>query len=300
MISRASISLIYLDTNIWNRLFERNINPQELIHGLAQKSVNLVLSGQAIYELSKTFFSSHPGSSVRAQGLFRFLKQFVDSGVPCAHDNMEQLFGEIDALRTGGSSVVAFYGVDHYRKLKEEVDKLASGVLDERAKQFVEGRKQFSSSTRSSQKRHLAGELDVKDRLKAIPRNELEAWLQSEMLSDSGTAILTGHLLRMYDDIPPRSAIRCAHDLLHLPPPRMAKGVVRADLYSNWRCANRGSNPKDLVDDMYHVLNSTYCDVYATAEPGQMEYVSLLLTGGTQTAIYNDQTPIDKWLLSLV
>jgi hypothetical protein len=33
-----------------------------------------------------------------------------------------------------------------------------------------------------------------------------------------------------------------------------APGLVRANLYSNWRAANRGSNPSHLVDDMLHVL----------------------------------------------
>jgi hypothetical protein len=36
------------------------------------------------------------------------------------------------------------------------------------------------------------------------------------------------------------------------------------------------------MDDIYHVLNATYCDMYATAEAGQKEYASLLLSGWTR------------------
>jgi hypothetical protein len=36
--------------------------------------------------------------------------------------------------------------------------------------------------------------------------------------------------------------------------------------YYNWRCARHGSNRPDLIDDMFHVLNATYCDVYVSKE----------------------------------
>jgi hypothetical protein len=68
----------------------------------------------------------------------------------------------------------------------------------------------------------------------------------------------------------------------------------------NWRCANRGSVPKDLIDDMYHVLNAVYCDVYASAEAGQAEYAHLLLTPATRVAIYDKLLPVDEWMVNLV
>jgi hypothetical protein len=80
---------------------------------------------------------------------------------------------------------------------------------------------------------------------------------------------------------------------------RFAKGVVRSDLYYNWRCANRGSVPKDLIDDMYHVLNAVYCDVYATREEGQAEYAQLILSPKTKVAIYAGGR-IDRWIESPV
>jgi len=76
--------------------------------------------------------------------------------------------------------------------------------------------------------------------------------------------------------------------------------VIRSDLYYNWRCAHRESVPKDLIDDMYHVLNSVYCDIYTTAEKGQAEYAHLLLTSNTKVAIYADASPVDRWIESLV
>lgn len=292
--------LIYLDTNIWNRLIKQNVNSQKLLADLRKNNANLALSGQTVYELAKTFLGSAPTASTRARDLFRYLKQYVNAEIPCAHDNMEQLHGEIRALNTSASQVVAFYGPREYALLKSEVEKLSQGIFEERAEQFIAGRKQFSKSTRSGQKTHFQSRGHVEAQLKVVSENQLEAWLHGEMLADSGTAILASHLLRMYEGLPHETAIRNAHALLHVAPARIGKGIVRSDLYFNWRCANRGSNPKDLVDDLYHVLNSGYCAVYATAEPGQAEYASLILGQWTQVAIYDDLTPVDTWLLGLV
>jgi hypothetical protein len=79
----------------------------------------------------------------------------------------------------------------------------------------------------------------------------------------------------------------------------LSKALVRADLYYSWRCANRGSNPRDLFDDMYHVLNGIYCDVYATKEPGHARYAGLLLTRNTKIAIYDGQAPLGQWIEAL-
>lgn len=295
-----NLTLIYLDTNIWNRLADQNIDPLKLLADLRSKIANLALSGQTIYELSKTFLSADPKAPVRAQALFAYVKHYVDAGIPCAHDNMEQLHGEVSALNTGASEVVAFYGPKEYTLLKAEVEKLSQGICDKRAEEFIAGRKQFSESTRSGQQSHLQTKQNTADRLKAVTQGELQAWLDREMLSDIGAAILAHHLLRMYEGLPAETAIMNARALLQIPPSRIAKGIVRADLYFNWRCANRGSNPKDLLDDVYHVLNSSYCSFYATAEPKQAEYASLMLGQWTRVAIYDDQTPIDAWLLQLV
>lgn len=292
-------SLIYLDTNIWNRLADQNINPQRLLAGLGSKSANLALSGQTIYELSKTFIGTGPTARVRAQGLFRYVKHYVEEEIPCAHDNMEQLHGEVNALNTGASEVVAFYGPREYGLLKAEVEKLSQGICDKRAEEFIAGRRQFAQSARSGQQSHIQAKQNIRDRLKAVTEGELRAWLDREMLSDIGAAILADHLLRMYKGLRPETAIMNALALLQIPPSRIAKGIVRADLYFNWRCANRGSNPKDLVDDLYHVLNSSYCCFYATAEPKQAQYASLILSQWTRVAVYDDHTAIDAWLLGL-
>ncbi len=292
-------TLIYLDTNLWNALRDQGVDPQSLLGNLRGKNATLALSGQTVYELSRTFLSSVPYALARAQELFIDLKHYVDMGISCAHDNMLQLHGEVRALNTGASAVVAFYSPEEYASLQTEVEKLSQGIFDDRADEFIVGRRAFSESTRSDQKSHFDHKQHVRDQLTSVSHDQLAAWLDSEMPSDTGVAILARHLCRMYQDIPVETAILNAQALLHIPASRIAKGIVRADLYYNWRCANRGSNPKDLVDDLYHVLNSSYCSVYATAEAGQTEYAALMLSQWTRVTIYDGQLPVDEWLLSL-
>ena len=287
------MSLIYLDTNLWNRLNAQRVDAERFLYGLRSRDANLALSGQTVYELAKTFLRTPQ----RAQELFKYIKRFVDAGVPAAHDNMEMLFQEVKAKNTGATSLLAFYGPLEYSALKAEVDKLAQGTFDDHAELFVKARKHFAAVSRLDQQTHLDNKQNVRAQLKAISKSQLKGWLGNEVRSNNGAALLARHLLRLNDELPVGLAIQNALELLAIPPSRISKGLVRADLYSNWRCANRGSNSKDLIDDMYHVLNASYCDVYATAELGQVDYAELLLSQWTRVAIYDERSPIDKWLM---
>ena len=287
--------IIYLDTNLWNRLLDQNVEPVSLLSNLQQCGYSLALSGQNVYELTRTFETSKD----RGKDLFRYLKIYVDAGIAGAYDGMDLLRNEVKTLYARSDSVVAFYSSPDYSALKAEVAKLAQGIVEERAQTFLSERVEFARATRESQKAHLENRPNMKARFLAVDKDSLAAWLDQEMSGNAGAALLSAHLLRVYESRDADAAISTALGLLQHPAPRIAKAVVRADLYSNWRCAHRGSNPRDLIDDMYHVLNAAYCDVYATAEAGQKEYASLLLCQCTRPAIYDEKTPLRDWLLTL-
>lgn len=287
--------LIYLDTNLWNRLLDQNVDPNALLSRLERRGSALALSGQTVYELTRTFRTS----TERGKELFRYLKVYVDTGIVGAYDNMDLLRAEVKALYARANSVVAYYSPADYDALKAEVAKLAEGIVDERAESFLSERTEFAKASRGGQKAHLEKRPDIKARLLAVSEDELAAWLDQQMSGDVGAALLTGHLIRVYESPVRVAAISTAQGLIQHPASRTAKALVRADLYSNWRCARRGSNPRDLMDDMYHVLNAAYCDVYATAEVGQKKYASLLLSRWTRPAIYDGSTSLADWLLTV-
>jgi hypothetical protein len=185
--------------------------------------------------------------------------------------------------------------------MRGEIDKLAQGVVDERAKSFISEREEFAKSSRADQRAHTANTPEAADRLRAIPKAQLLAWLDSEVSTDVGRLMLARHMMRPFEGkLPATVAFRNATALIAMPQSRMAKALVKADLYYNWRCANGGSVPADLIADMYHVVNAAYCHVYATAESEQMKYASLLLTDRTDVAVYDEATaPLEEWLVQL-
>src|SRR5258708_6497506 len=291
---------IYLDTNLWNALCDQAVEPDEFIHRLASKNAYLAPGIHIFYELTKTFRSSDSQVQDRGKKLLSYFRTFVEGNTHCVKDNMELLAAEMWALKLRTPNVEGFLSKEDRAKVSQEAHKLASGQVDERAVKFLQEQREFASTTRSNQIDHLKNRADTKDRLKAVSPENFEQWLQNEVTSHVGTALLTFHIVGRFPEIPIGEAAEYASALLAPPSKRFARGVVRSDLYYNWRCAHRDSVPIDLIDDMYHVLNSVYCDVYATAEKGQAEYAHLLLTSNTKVAIYADASPVGQWIESLV
>lgn len=289
-------AIIYLDTNLWNRLVDRNVDPCDLLSRLEEKNTALALSSQTVRELAKTFVPA----PLRGKQLFQFLRSTLGGRTVGACDIMEQLHREVAAKHAGVRSIQPLYNAAEYERLAATINALAEGEFGEETESHIAAVAEFSRSARSGQKAHLEGNPDVRERLRAISPNELGPWLNSEMHSDRVAALLASHLGRMYDEgLTPWEALHLAAALLREPKHRAAKGLVRADLYSNWRCAHRDSLRSDLVDDLYHILNANYCNVYATAEANQAEYAHHILSPRTRVAIFDDRAPPDQWLLGL-
>jgi hypothetical protein len=290
--------LIYLDTVLWNTLWNQKIDPDKIKKSLAYRRAHVVPGPHVLYELLKTFHSSR-GLAERGRGLLSYFGEFIGPDTPAAKDNQELLTAEIDAIRNGPAAAEMFLSRAGRDAIRIEIENLAMGVLSDQAEAFLAAQKAFASKTRLGQKEHLQVRDDIKTELKSVSPEGLADWLRTTALSPVGIAILTRHLQRFINGVSTAIAIDLASNLLATPVKPFARGVVRADLYYNWRCANRDSVPKDLIDDMYHVLNSMYCDLYATAERKQAEYAHLLLTN-TKVAVYDGATPVGQWIESLV
>jgi hypothetical protein len=267
---------------------------------LASRGAYLAPGIHIFYELAKTFRNPDRQAQDRGKKLFSYFKRFIEANTHCVKDNMELLAREMWALKLRTPVTETLLSKEDRVLVFEESDKLANGELSERGGKFLEEQGEFASTTRSNQVQHLKRRADMKRYLKSISPNELEKWLQRETTSPAGITILTHHIQGRFPEIPVEQAAEYASALLAPPAKRFARGVIRSDLYYNWRCAYRDSVPKDLIDDMYHVLNSIYCDVYATGEKRQAEYAHLLLTSNTEVAIYTDAIPVVQWIEGLV
>jgi hypothetical protein len=285
---------IYLDTMLWNELCDQNVDAAALTSALAAQGKVLVLGTEAIYEMAKTF-KSNPS---RGKKLFAYLKKFTDGGILGVRDNPRLLLAEADAAMSGTRvEVDVFWDAVNYASMQKEVEKLSDGIVDKKAEDAIESRSQLAATERAGLSSHYGSTSGLKSRLSRVSATNLSKWISTEA-QRSGRFILKQHLAKLLPGGQPRQIATAAKRILTSRQFRLSHAVVRADLYGNWRAANTGSMPRDLLPDLDHVVTASYFDVYATKEAAQAKYAPLVL-GKTKIAIYDGKLTISKWLESL-
>ncbi len=291
---------IYFDTNVWNQSLSQSLQPQLVMQPLVAAGLVPVLGIHVVYELQKTFHSAADGARDKGRALFSHLSEYFAAGlVYVAKEVTELLVAEMYSLK-GAAGGGKFLEVDDLAKLFLAVERFACG--DVAPKWLIHTFEKASEIDRA--RSTLRAQVDqsgpVEKTLKTIPEAQLEQWLTREARSEQSLLRLADHIMRLFPDAPRHEAIDWAVGLISHSGNSLSLGLLKADLYCNWRCANRGSIPTDLLDDIYHVLNACYCDVYVTAEPKQANYASLLLPRATRVEIYRrEEMPLDEWLQSL-
>jgi hypothetical protein len=171
-----------------------------LIRALKSDDVTLVFSYHCITEMAKTFMG-YGTAKDRGRQLFSSFRRFMVAGAGCAKQNMELIPAELTAL-TSGSKVDPFINQEEWGQLSAEVDKLADGVFDDKAKAFIEDRIAFAKRTREGQIKHLELRPDMKQQLKALSPDAFAAWVDQQVLTLDGQKILAHHILRVYHNAP--------------------------------------------------------------------------------------------------
>jgi hypothetical protein len=115
-------------------------------------------------------------------------------------------------------------------------------------------------------------------------------------MSARGRAVLAGHLQAQFPDNAVKDLSYTAKKLLASRRYRVSHALVRSDLYVNWRCANHGSLRSDVPDDIFHVVNASYCDLFITTDGDQASYVGQSLNR-SKVLLYDKTEPLSKWLL---
>jgi hypothetical protein len=285
---------IYLDTMLWNALCDQGVEASSLVARLRERNVCFAIGTHDFYEIAKTF--GRPENHSRAKLLFSDFSRYLIADTLLLKENDELLAHEMWALKLQRPVPDTTLSSGDRARIVRRAEQLASGELGEDGAQFLESQKALAESSRANQIAFLDSRPDIKSQLQSIPEGQLSRWLDGETKRPAGRIILANHIQRRFSDVPINETTEYATALLGRQM-RFSTAVIRCDLYYNWRCANRGSIPKDLIDDMYHVLNAVYCDFYATAEAKQGEYAPLLLSENTQVVIYDRNTPIDEWLI---
>jgi hypothetical protein len=137
---------IYLDTNIWDALFDGEVQPEQFIPCLARANKRLVLGLHAFYESARIFQSPRSNAFTRGKKLFEFLSRYLDAKILCAKDQSELLPAEMLMLKEGPERVEFFYPRADYEKIVTECRRLASGMQSELARQFLLDQQNFAIS----------------------------------------------------------------------------------------------------------------------------------------------------------
>ena len=286
---------IYLDTMLWNDLCDQAVDPGRLLASLAAKNATVVLSHHTVFELAQTFIND----PARGKALFSYIRDFVQANVPCTNEITGVLESEMLALNLPNQSIRPFLPPENYGKFRLDIEKLASGDFGDEAKAYVGARRDLGLKARSGVPVHLNGRIDIRNELLNVTESKLEEWIENELTTQRAVILLAEQITRQFPEAPLDEAMSWGVPLLASPHCRLASCLVRADLYYNWRCSHRGSVPRDLYHDIYHVWNAVYCDVYATKESGQKEYAAFLLTANTRVAIYDCSESLEVWLEAL-
>jgi hypothetical protein len=290
---------VYLDTNLWNELFKQRVQSDRLLASLGAKGARLVVSDEAIYELAKTFIKGGETGAQEGSALFTYLKGFISGAVPIAKDPMALVAAEMQALQWMIKDVFPFVNGSDYEIVRSLVDHLSVGEISEDDRARTTRRLGMRDEDRRGIKRFQVEFPDSKADLRSVSPEAFPAWLAKEAATLHGTEYLARQIHGYYSEQPAEHAWEYARALQTTMPNRVSKGMIRRNIYLNWRCARRNSIPKDLFPDSAHIVNANYCDVYATKESGQIDYAPLLLTPLTRVHIYDSSIPVDDWLLAL-
>jgi len=287
-------SLIYADTSIWNCLNDQQVNGQNLLGSLAAHDKRFVLGENVLSEMAKTFQVSNPRSVDRAAKLFSCVKSFLDSGVLVLKPTWALLIEEALHVMKQGPEVMAFApATDH---LCQIVDKFSKGDFDSPALQLVRERRGEAQQTRAVAIAHLKARPKLTSILRQVSSANLPGWIARQAMSARGRAVLGGHLQVQFPSNEPKELSYTAKKLLASRRYRVSHALVRSDLYVNWRCANHGSLRSDVPDDIFHVVNASYCDLFITTDRDQAGYVVHALNR-SKVLLYGKTEPLSKWLL---
>lgn len=287
---------IYFDTNMWNISCDQGIEPEALLEGLDKQGSTLVIGQNATDELSKTFLK--PASHERAKILFSHLQAYMNAGLRCvAKDVSEMLVAEMWALK-GAENSDKFLASQDVFKINDLISQLTRGELPEGFLAGLEAKTSLARDDKNKIATNLRDQPMLKDELSGIDEPRLPSWLEEQLKSNQAIRLLVEKLGLRFPTIATTELLEYARALINNKS-RLATGMLRADFYYSWRCARNGSNPGDLLDDLYHFLNASYCDVYATEESKQLQYTGLILQS-TRTAIYDrNSQPLNEWLISI-
>jgi hypothetical protein len=292
------LRLSYLDTSIWNRLFEQEVDPGFAVSVFETRGTLPVLGSNVFYEIAKCFSAGKPDKTFRGQNLCKYIKSFMARRIPVAMENWALLIEE--AFHVVGNPIMdphqrAKRYEENYSIAYREIEKLSEGNFEQGAAKFIANRKLQAHNSRFA----IRDGLDAKPEMKALLLSTDDAALPKFMdelcVGVEGIGALQRHLRDLFPEESDSELTETAWRLLRSKLYRVARAITRADIYLCWRCVHRGSLRSDLPDDTFHVTAAAYCQDFLTTEPDQAEIATRTIDG-IRARIYSGDEPVIQWL----
>jgi hypothetical protein len=281
---------LYLDTMLWNRLFEQAVSPGALTHTLNERGWEVAISPHVMYELAKSFRGKRPSSQTKAVPLFVYLERFLEFPIAYVKQVPDLLREEIKAANGQIPRIDPFYRDSERDRMTSEIRHLAAGHVDPRFDVLFAYR-----SGQVTQFRVTAPERSAKWEL--WKRNNLD--LSFERFCEMSQRVFASDMMRRHISdvmaLPPKGVKRLAQKMLSAPRFRFSRALINANIYLDWLTFQDRAIPRDVLDDFYHIENAAHCDAYATDEPGQ-EIAANAILHATEVRIHDKKTPLLEWL----
>jgi hypothetical protein len=292
------LRLSYLDTSIWNRLCDQEVDPGLVLSVFETRGSLPVLGSNVFYEVAKCFSAGRSDKILRGQNLCKYLKSYMARRIPIAMENWALLIEE--AFHVVGNPIMdpgqrTKRYEENFSIAYREIEKLSEGNFEQEAANFIANRKSQAHESRFA----IRDGLDTKPQMKALLLSTDEAALPKFMddlcVGVEGMGALQRHLRDLFPEESDSELTVTAWRLLRSKLYRVARAITRADIYLCWRCVHRGSLRSDLPDDTFHVTAAAYCHDFLTTEPDQAAIATRTIDG-IRARVYTGDEPVLQWL----
>lgn len=241
----------FLETNAICRFLEEKLSGEEIRALLSCYKYEPVIGFHVIYELARTFLSSNKDEI--AKTLFEIVR---DLNPDISEEPKVILLNEYNLYSSGTRFDYFLRGMRKY-SAREAIVRLAMGVFDDKARQFI------SSRDINFKKEHpITGQENIKIFLDNPPVEKLHSFEDVVKYYEGDIPILIKQILK--DVVSSDEAKGMAGNIDQFP---CLKATVMANFYMTFIAVVHKDVPAtDKVDDHRHIIEASYCDVFVTEE----------------------------------
>jgi len=254
---------IYFDSNIYAEIIRRDIKSDQIKNILSGKKLRLIISSLNVFEIASCWKSGNPSDIEQGIKRFKLIKELF----PCRFLNTipNILLMELDNL-INNVSFSPFCENQEKADFERVIVKFSNGIYDDNAKTFIENRWAGKSNNIQNKISELTKN---KDQFKFA--NDFKEFFSRNR--DLQKLIAEGIVAERVRNIPNRHRRKTAEKILRksnrFP---MIVSVIKANLFLDYRVLKFGNCSHDTLDDLKHLINTSYTDVFVTGDNKLFDY----------------------------